>query len=131
MEWAAGGVASCSVPPGRWCRPGAGRKRLKEHDPGLPAALESHLEPITRGDPQSPLHWTCNCVARLAAVLRADCHPVSDRTVNRLLHALGYSVQATARRSRCVSTRTGTPSSGTSVAGSAPFRSWATHRVGR
>ena len=56
--------------------------------------LERHLEPVTRGDPESPLRWTCNSAARLADQLTAEGHPVSERTVNRLLHALGYSLQA-------------------------------------
>ena len=93
-ELEAGSVAPDPVPPGRRRRPGGGRKRLTEHDPDLAAALERHLEPATRGDPQSPLRWTCHSAARLAAALRADGHPVSERTVNRLLHALGYSLQA-------------------------------------
>ena len=74
--------------------PGGGRKALTEHDPGLVSALERQLDPLTRGDPMGPLRWTCSSAARLAQRLRAEGHPVSERTVNRLLHELGYSLQA-------------------------------------
>ncbi len=75
-------------------RPGGGRKRLTQMDPELVAVLERTLEPTTRGDPESPLRWTCHSAARLAERLTDGGHPVSERTVNRLLHALGYSLQA-------------------------------------
>ena len=79
---------------GRQRGPGGGRKSLTERDPGLADALERLLDPTTRGDPTGPLRWTCSSAARLARRLRADGHPVSERTVNRLLHELGYSLQA-------------------------------------
>ena len=85
---------SGEVPAGRLRRPGGGRKRVTDLDPGLAAALERQLEPTTRGDPESPLRWTCNSAARLADRVTAEGHPVSERTVNRLLHGLGYSLQA-------------------------------------
>ena len=75
-------------------RPGGGRKRLTETAPELVPALERRLEPVTCGGPESPLRWTCNSAAMLAAGLRAEGHGVSERTVNRLLHELGYSLQA-------------------------------------
>ena len=74
--------------------PGGGRKTLATRDPGLVGALERQLDPLTRGDPMGPLRWTCSSAARLAQRLRAEGHPVSERTVNRLLHELGYSLQA-------------------------------------
>ena len=83
------------VAPGeRQRRPGGGRKRVTERDPQLAAALERKLDPVTRGDPMGPLRWTCSSAARLAEELRSEGHAVSERTVNRLLHALGYSLQA-------------------------------------
>ena len=83
------------VAPGeRQRRPGGGRKRLTERNPQLAAALERKLDPVTRGDPMGPLRWTCSSAARLAEELRSEGHAVSERTVNRLLHALGYSLQA-------------------------------------
>ena len=74
--------------------PGGGRKALTTRDPGLVSALERQLDPLTRGDPMGPLRWTCSSAARLAQRLRTEGHPVSERTVNRLLHELGYSLQA-------------------------------------
>ena len=65
-----------------------------DRGPGLVKALERLLDPFTRGDPQGPLRWTCSSAARLAEQLGAEGHRVSERTVNRLLHELGYSLQA-------------------------------------
>lgn len=75
-------------------RPGAGRKPLMDHDPTLLETLAALLDPVTRGDPMGPLRWTCKSAARLATELQAQGHPVSERTVNRLLHHLGYSLQS-------------------------------------
>src|SRR4029434_3483329 len=75
-------------------RPGGGRKPLGAHDPHLVRALETLLDPVTRGDPMSLLRWTCKSAAKLAAALQTQGHVVSERTVNRLLHDLGYSLQA-------------------------------------
>ena len=79
---------------GRLRGPGAGRKALAEHDAGLVAALERLVDPATRGDPTGPLRWTCSSAARLSRALQEGGHRVSERSVNRLLHALGYSLQA-------------------------------------
>jgi hypothetical protein len=75
-------------------RKGAGRKPLTEHDPKLERALEILVDPVTRGDPMSPLRWTCKSAANLAAELQAQGHTASERSVNRLLHASGYSLQS-------------------------------------
>jgi len=75
-------------------KPGAGRKRLTAVDPELAASLERLVDPMTRGDPQSPLRWTCKSTAQLAAELTRQGHPVSPRTVGRLLKAAGYSLQS-------------------------------------
>jgi len=75
-------------------RPGAGRKPLTATDPGLRAALDALVEPATRGDPQSPLRWTCKSTRRLADELTCQGHPVGPRTVARLLGQAGYSLQA-------------------------------------
>jgi hypothetical protein len=75
-------------------RPGAGRKRLRETDPGLVKALDALVDPVTRGHPESPLRWTCKSTRRLAEALRRQHHPVSDRTVAALLIEEGYSLQA-------------------------------------
>ena len=73
---------------------GGGRKPLAESDPGLAEALDALLDPVTRGDPESPLRWTCKSTARLTQELTRRDHPVSDRTVAGLLRASGYSLQA-------------------------------------
>lgn len=80
-------------------RPGGGRTPLAEADPDLLGALEALIEPATRGDPESPLRWTCKSTARLADELTRQRHPVSDRTVAALLKQSGYSLQAN-RKSR-------------------------------
>jgi hypothetical protein len=75
-------------------REGGGRKRLTDRDPGLLNALERLIEPTTRGDPQSPLRWTCKSTTRLASELTKQGHPVSVSTVGRLLRAADYSLQS-------------------------------------
>jgi hypothetical protein len=82
-----------SLAAGRVRRPGGGRKSAVEKDPGLPAALERLIEPTTRGDPESPLRWTCKSLRKLTAALREQGHVVSQRVVARLLGALEYSLQ--------------------------------------
>lgn len=75
-------------------RPGAGRKPATEMDPSLVVALEALIDPVTRGDPESPLRWTCKSTSYLADELTRQGHPVSARTVAMLLHAEHYSLQA-------------------------------------
>jgi len=79
-------------------RAGAGRPGIAATQPGLAAALEALVEPLTRGDPTSPLRWTCKSRARLTAALVAGGWHVSSTTVGRLLHLLGYSLQALQKR---------------------------------
>ena len=74
---------------------GGGRKKLTAKDPTLLRDLDALVEPTTRGDPQSPLRWTCKSTPRLAKELVAQGHPVSQRTVCDLLAELDYSLQAT------------------------------------
>jgi Rhodopirellula transposase DDE domain len=75
-------------------RQGAGRKRSIDKDPGLLEDLDRLVDPVTRGDPESPLRWTCKSVRRLAEELRQEGHGVSYQTVAELLHDLDYSLQA-------------------------------------
>ena len=75
-------------------RPGGGRRAVTARDPGVLPALTALVEPMTRGDPESPLRWTCKSTAMLAAELTRQHHPVSDRTVATLLKQNGYSLQA-------------------------------------
>jgi transposase len=79
--------------PGRVRLPGGGRKTALTGDPSLLADLERLVEPVTRGDPQSPLRWTCKSLRRLADELRQQGHRVSHQTVARLLHGLEYRLQ--------------------------------------
>jgi transposase len=80
--------------PERVRRAGGGRKCITEKDPQVMAVLESLVEPSTRGDPQSPLRWTCRSVRQLSGELRKRKHPVGPTTVAKLLHEAGYSLQA-------------------------------------
>jgi hypothetical protein len=75
-------------------RVGGGRHSLTETDPGLLAALEALIEPTTRGDPETPLRWTCKSTRRLADELTRQNHPVHAGTVGTLLREAGYSLQA-------------------------------------
>jgi hypothetical protein len=75
-------------------RPGGGRRPLAETDPDLLAALEALIEPTARGDPESPLRWTCKSIRRLAEELTRENHPVGAVTVAKLLRRTGYSLQA-------------------------------------
>jgi len=79
---------------GRIRKPGAGRPCLQDVQPGLKDALEALVDPLTRGDPMSPLRWTCKSKAALAAVLSKQGWSVSSTSVGRMLHALGYSLQS-------------------------------------
>ena len=79
---------------GRVRRPGAGRKSLREKDPELEAALDALVDPDSRGDPMSPLRWTCKSTGQLALALTRGGHPVSPETVANMLHQGGYSLQA-------------------------------------
>src|SRR5918912_4085270 len=74
---------------------GGGRKPLTTEDPALVHDLEALVEPATRGDPMSPLRWTCKSTRQLAAELARQGHRVSHTTVAELLHALDYSLQST------------------------------------
>lgn len=88
-------ASTIAVEEGRRVRhSGGGRKRLTSRDQTLLADLESLVEPVTRGDPESPLRWTCKSTNKLAAELQAQGHQVSPRTVYSLLGELGYSLQA-------------------------------------
>src|SRR6266571_7248046 len=74
-------------------RPGAGRKTTISKDPTLLQDLGVLVEPTTRGDPESPLRWTCKSVRRLVQELRAQGHEVSRTLVAELLNDAGYSLQ--------------------------------------
>lgn len=75
-------------------RVGGGRKALLEHDPELLQALDALVEPTTRGDPESPLRWTCKSTRRLAEELTLQGHRISHMKVAQFLGQLGYSLQS-------------------------------------
>jgi transposase len=79
---------------GRIRRTGGGRKTTVSKDKSLQDDLERLVEPVTRGDPESPLRWTCKSVRKLAKELSLQGHQVSHQLVSELLHERGYSLQA-------------------------------------
>jgi hypothetical protein len=79
---------------GRIRRSGAGRPQLVAVNPQLPRILEALVEPLTLGDPESPLRWTCKSTRTLAAEMSAEHHPLSHEKVAQLLHSMNYSLQS-------------------------------------
>ena len=73
--------------------PGGGRKKLIEYYPDIPDVLESLIDPVMRGDPESPLRWTCKSTRLLAHELNHEGYEVSASAVRFLLHELDYSLQ--------------------------------------
>jgi hypothetical protein len=80
--------------PGRVRRAGAGRPAITISDPSLADALEKLVEPSSRGDPESPLRWSCKSTRTLSAELSSRRHPVSHVKVAQLLHGMDYSLQS-------------------------------------
>ena len=76
---------------------GGGRKRIEEIDSTLLEDLDQMVEPDSRGDPMSPLRWTCKSTRQLATALQAQGHRVSHQLVSELLRSTGYSLQANAK----------------------------------
>src|SRR3972149_206690 len=85
--------------PERVRNPGGGRKKLSEQHPALLHALEELIAPATRGDPESPLKWTCKSVRNLEEGLKESGHAISYRTVATMLHQLEYSLQSNRKTS--------------------------------
>ncbi|TXL74811.1 ISAzo13 family transposase [Vineibacter terrae] len=83
-----------TIDPTRVRRPGAGGKPKSATDPSLVADLRALIEPDTRGDPQSPLLWTCKSLSKLSGALCAMGHQIGRTLVGELLHQLGYRLQA-------------------------------------
>jgi transposase len=90
-------VEGVAEPASRVRAVGGGRKRLAETDPGLAEELMALVDPDTRGDPVSPLMWTTKSTRHLAGELTRLGHPVSDRTVARMLRGMGFSLQGNAK----------------------------------
>jgi len=93
----AGELEAGAGPPGRVRRPGGGRKRSADLDPGLVPALLALVEPEERGDPVSPLRWTVKSTRTLAAELARQGHKASPGTVADLLRGEGFSLQGNAK----------------------------------
>jgi transposase len=91
--------SAAGLPAGRVRRAGAGRPSVTSTDPAVVAALERLVDPATRGDPMSALRWTSKSTRTLADELTRQGNRVGERTVAKLLHAAGYSLQA-ARKTR-------------------------------
>jgi Rhodopirellula transposase DDE domain len=89
----AGGVSTEDVVNVR--RPGGGRPRIEDTSPEIIGVLEALVDPVTRGDPESPLRWTSKSTRKLADELRAGGYAISPQKVGQLLHEQGYSLQAT------------------------------------
>src|SRR5438105_7313078 len=81
------------APEGKSRRPGGGRKALVAQDPAVLEELERLVAPTTRGDPESPLRWTCKSMRKLADELAARGHRVSQEWVRLTLRGLRYSLQ--------------------------------------
>jgi len=82
------------IAPGRIRRAGGGRKRVTLLDPKMVDSLTDLIEPDTRGDPESPLRWTCKSTRTIARQLSKSGHPVSHTKVAHLLHEQNYSLQS-------------------------------------
>ena len=87
-------LGGSATAPDRVRQPGGGRKKLTERDPTLLSDLEALVDPDTRGDPMSPLRWTCKSTRQLAKALTGAGHRVSHTVVAELLDQAGYSLQA-------------------------------------
>lgn len=87
------GIEAQAGEPRRIRRAGAGRKKLTELNPEVRKALERLVEPVTRGDPESPLRWTCKSLMQLSRELRACGYTISHVSVGALLKDMGYSLQ--------------------------------------
>jgi transposase len=88
---------------GRMRHVGGGRKGLTEHDPTLGQELERLVDPVTRGEPESPLLWTSKSTYHLSEALQAQGHEISQRSVYNLLRESGYTLHATRKRDEAAS----------------------------
>jgi Rhodopirellula transposase DDE domain len=119
-------LEAVSEPPGRARRPGGGRRRAADADPGLVPALLALVEPEERGDPMSPLRWTIKSTRNLADELTRQGHKVSADTAGNLLRAEGFSLQGNAKTIEGTRHPDRDASSGTSAPGPGPARTPAT-----
>ena len=94
LQSGAGPRAASRAVKQRVRNPGGGRKKLIDRDPDLLSDLDCLVDPVTRGDPQCALRWTCKSTTKLAKELQREGHRVSQRSVWALLDQLGYSMQS-------------------------------------
>lgn len=90
-------IESKTITPERIRKPGGGRKDMTEYHPDIVKKLEALVDPVTRGDPKSPLRWTCKSTRQLSQSLGRKGYPISHVSVAELLHRLDYSLQANAK----------------------------------
>jgi len=91
-------VTNNDIPQGRVRRPGAGRPSTLDADPGVLPALDSLVDPESRGDPMSPLRWTTKSLVNLEAEMKRLGHKISTFTIAELLRYMGYSLQAPSKQ---------------------------------
>ena len=93
-ELQAAEAGEATLPPSRIRKPGGGRKRARDAQPGLSEALAALVEPTARGDPEHPLRWTCKSTSKLAAELRNQGFQIGPRTVAKELKEQDFSLQS-------------------------------------
>ena len=108
-------ISRDEAPTDRIRRPGGGRPRIQQDQPGIQAALEALVDPLTRGDPTSPLRWTCKSRAKLAAALNEQGWRVSSTTVAGCCTAWATGCNRRANGRKAPRIRTATRSSSTST----------------
>jgi transposase len=91
-------VQGGAIESGRIRHRGGGRKPLMHHDEQLLEDLNRLIDPVTRGDPESPLRWTCKSTYKIAEALQAQGHRISQRSVHGILKDWGYSLQSNRKR---------------------------------
>jgi len=94
---ALGEIENQAVENERIRKPGGGRKDITEYQPDIIEKLEAIVDPVTRGDPRSPLKWTCKSTRQLSKALARKGYSISHVSVAELLHRLDYSLQANAK----------------------------------
>ena len=82
------------LPEDRIRKAGAGRKNIYKNNPEIEKKLETIIDPVTRGDPMSPLRWTCKSTREIAANLKKQGNKISHRTAGKILSQMGYSLQS-------------------------------------
>ncbi len=82
------------LPAGRIRRSGGGRLSIQERDPKIINVIEQLVDPSSRGDPESPIRWTCKSTRSIARIIKARKHSISHVSVSQILKKIGYSLQS-------------------------------------